>query len=173
MTQDVEAPGAQPLSADHRKYIAGETAVSVIVNSVLSLLFALFASSGVERMPLLGPRGMAIDFVPQCFMITFATTVAVTLLTRKRLRAGKVAVLLRSGAGVLPDAPANAMVRGVLFGLVVAVVVAPLSAIALYGLGLQSLPVASFIAMKVAFGALLALIISPPIIRAALTLPGK
>ena len=155
-------------TAEQRRYVAFETALAVLINSLLSLVFGLALSQGVERVPVRGMHGAAMDFFPQVFMITFATTLVTTLLTRKRIRAGKVAAMRGGRAGLLKDAPRPALVRAVLLALVLALVLAPLSATVLYIGGFDSIPVSVFLVMKVVYGAVLASVIAPPVIRSAM-----
>jgi len=161
---------AARLSAEHRRYIGGETLVAVVINALLSLAFALLTSHGVAVVPLWGVHGMALDFAPQVFMVTFATTLAITLVARARVRSGKAAPLGRERGGLLAWGSRNAFLRAVIFGLTATLILAPISAGALYELGRDSLLSQQFIIMKVVYGALLAAVIAPSIARAALTL---
>jgi hypothetical protein len=151
----------------HRAYLARETAISTGVNSVLSLAFALLASHGRPALPLWGAGGMAVDFMPQLFMMTFATTVAVTLLTRMRLNTGKVA----STGGRPPPLPRNAVLRAILLGGLAVLVLAPLSIGVLALAGVSAAPTGAFILGKVIYGAVVSLLIAPPITLAALASP--
>jgi hypothetical protein len=161
----------QALTPEQRRYIVGETAVSVVINSLLSLGFALGVSHGLRSMPLWGVPGMAFDFIPQVFMITFATTLAVTLATRARLRRNRVSPICRPLAGALGRAPKLALVRALVFSAAAVLVVAPLSIAALRALGITSLAPVSFVAFKVIYGAALAATLAPFIAKAALAHP--
>ncbi len=156
------------LSAEHRKYVTGETVVSTVINTILSVVFAFLAAGGQDRVPLWGGRGMAVDFVPTVFMITLVTTIAVTLITRKRMRAGKVAPLPAGEGGPLAWAPRNAFARGFTYASLAAAVLVPLSIGVLHLLRVDELPLMTFVAFKAVYGAVLSLLITPPIVRAAL-----
>ena len=153
----------------HKAYLVRETTISIVVNSVLSLVFALLVSHGKTVMPLWGASGMAFDFVPQLFMMTFATTLAVTLLTRMRLKTGKVA-----STGVRPPPlPRNALLRAILLGLLAVLVLAPLSIAVLTVLRVTSAPPGAFLLGKVIYGAVVSILIAPPITLAALSQPQR
>jgi hypothetical protein len=159
------------LSPEHARYVAIETIVGVVINSALSLGFTLLALGGRDVAPWWGPGGVAFDFIPQVFMITFATTLATTLLARQRLKAGAVAPLAAPDAGWLARAPANPLLRAVVFGLAVAVVLVPASLMALSASGATEISAPALIVLKVVYGAVLAAAIAPPIVRAALLPP--
>jgi hypothetical protein len=155
----------------HRRYIFRETAVSVAVNSLLSIVFALLATHGKAAVPLWGVRGMAVDFVPQTFMVSLATTIAVTIIARKRIRAGTVSPLPVDKGGPFVRMPRHPLGRALSIASIAAVVLSPLGAGVLDILEVTSLPTRSFVMMKALYGAALALLVSPPIVRAALALP--
>lgn len=161
------------LSPEHARYVAIETLVGVVINSVLSLGFTLLAIGGRGVVPWWGPGGVAFDFIPQVFMITLATTLATTLIARKRLKAGAVAPLTSADAGWLARAPANPFLRAVLFGLAVAIVLVPASLLALSASGSREMSALNLIMLKVVYGAVLAALLTPPIVRAALVPPGE
>jgi hypothetical protein len=75
----------------HSRYLAGETSVSIVINVVISAIF-MFAVFG--RTPLLvlwGPHGLALDFLPQTFMISAMSILVPTLITRRRIGRGAIA----------------------------------------------------------------------------------
>lgn len=61
------------------RHLVLQVAISMVINGGLSLMFGLLVVHGRTGRPLLGPGGIAFDFYPQVFMITFATVFAVTL----------------------------------------------------------------------------------------------
>jgi len=158
------------LSPLHRRYILRESLLSLVINATLSVLFALLVIHGNLAIPLWGLGGMALDFVPQTFMISFATAIAVTLSSRKRLRAGAVKPLTQSEAGPFARLPQNVLVRALLIAATAAIVLSPMSAGALQAFEVTRLPANSFVVMKVLYGALVTLLIGPPVVRAALVL---
>lgn len=159
------------LSAEHRKYITIETIISVVFNTVFSIIFAFIAAQGADRLPLWGPMGMAVDLIPTVFMITLVTTIVVTLLTYKRMAAGKAPRLDRSEGGPLAWAPRNAFLRGFIYAALMAIVLVPLSIGALLALGIDELPFSTFLPFKAVYGGVFAALVTPPIVRAALAAP--
>jgi hypothetical protein len=156
------------MSQVHSRYVTRETAVGVAINTMMSVVFALLAARGRMAVPLWGANGMALDFVPQTFMISFMTALAATLMTRKRLRRGEVPPLQAERAGFLARMPQNALTRALLIALLLTTVMTPLCVGILSLLSVTSLSFHAFIVMKTVYGAALALLAGPPILRAAL-----
>jgi hypothetical protein len=76
------------MGISHRRYIAIETAISIVINVVISGLF-MVAVFGRERfIELWGFHGLAFDFVPQTFMISGMSVLVPTLLARRRISGG-------------------------------------------------------------------------------------
>ena len=159
------------LTIENRKYIARETAISTVINVLLSLVFAAAVARGRTTIPLWGAQGIAVDFIPQTFMMMFAMTLVVTILARKRLRTAQIAPRPTKGGSLSARLPQNAVVRALVVGLVLASVMCPLCAGVLHILGIDGLSAGSFIAMKALYGAVVTLAVAPAIVSAALVLP--
>jgi len=155
-------------SPKQAKYIRIETIISVVFNTVISVIFALVASQGVARVPMWGVTGMAVDFVPTVVMITLVTTIIETLLAGKRVRAGTIEALPPEAGGWLAWAPQNAILRGLVYALLAALVVIPVTVGLLALLGVDGMDTKLFIPFKAIYGAALAALITPHIVRAAL-----
>jgi hypothetical protein len=144
-------------------YIRRETAISIVINTVLSLGFFLLVFGSADAVPVWGVGAYAFDFVPQSFMIALMSTLVPGLLTASRLRAGAVGRL---------DAPSRwpaALVpRAILLAIVSVVVGAGLAALGLLALGADAVPWGPALAAKLVFGAALAAVITPIGLRAAL-----
>lgn len=100
------------------------------------------------------------DFLPQSFMIALMGTLVPGVLTRRKLQAGVVAAL--PGTTRLPR---NLVVRA----LSLAVASAALVVAVTFATQQESLAFAVALTLKVAYGALLAALITPLGLRAALT----
>jgi hypothetical protein len=150
----VTAPGA---------YIRRETAISVVINTVLSLGFFLAAFGSTDPVPVWGIGAYAFDFVPQSFMIALMSTLVPGALTARRLRAGAVGRL-----DTTSRLPVALLPRSILVAVVSLVLGAGLAALALTALGLDAIPWTPALAVKLAFGAALAALITPIALRAAL-----
>ena len=154
----------QALSLTHeRAYVIRQTMVGVAINSSLSFVFAWLVAGARASIPLWGARGMAIDFIPQTIMMMFAMTLAVTLLTRRRIRMGELLPIDHA-----PRLPHNALLRALLVNVLTAAICCPATVAALHIADVRDLPVRSFIAMKVVYGAVVTFIVAPRIVRAAL-----
>jgi hypothetical protein len=156
------------MSQVHSRYITRETGVAVAINTMMSVVFAVLSARGRVAVPLWGESGMALDFVPQTFMISFMTALAATLMTRKRLKRGELPPLPAEHAGLLLRMPQKALVRATLIALLLTVVMVPLCVSILSLLSVTSLSFPMFIVMKVVYGAVLTLLAAPPILQAAL-----
>lgn len=154
----------------HRRYLAVETAISVVLNVLVTAAFAWFPFHDEDSVPLWGPLGIAVDLVPTTFMITLMVSIALTLITRRRVRAGHVpglnpAAMSYPWYGWLPR---QVVWRAVALGMTLTVVLVP-GVIALFVLaGINLLPFDSFFLFKLIYGGLLAILITPVILTAAL-----
>lgn len=145
-------------------YIRRETAVSIAINVALSAAFfvAVFGTGG--EVPVWGVGGYIFDFGPQGFMIGLMATLVPGLLASKARRQGKVGAIAgqsRLPAAVLP----RAVLCGV-FGAACGVAGAGMLLFASGALQLAWLPA---LLAKLAFGAVLALLVTPAGLRAELT----
>ena len=149
----------------HQRYILIETIISAVLNAIVGTLFVFLMFGGMPQIGLWGEAGLAFDLVPTVFMITLMTTIALTLITRSRIAAGKVA-----RAAPVSGLPSNPIVRGLLFAVAAALTIAPVSAAILYAIW----PVTgdwtfnTVLVFKIAYCALLGLLITPTIVRHAL-----
>ncbi|NML05871.1 hypothetical protein [Sphingomonas sp. G-3-2-10] len=128
-----------------------ETAISIAINAVLSVAFALLVFGGRESIDL-AARDVLFDMAPQSFMVAFMGTLVPGLLTRKRLAAGRIAGF---GERVVPGRP---VLRA--FATAVAAAAAGTGLIALVQPDMSvALPV--FVAAKAVYGGVLAAIVTP------------
>ena len=155
---------------ESRKYIARETVIGMVINTLLSCAFAFAVAHGRTTIPLWGAKGIAVDFIPQTFLMMFAVTLAVTLLTRKRLRAGQV-LPMQKGGSVVARLPQNAFLRALTVGLVLAVVLTPLCSGVLHLAGVDGVSARAFITLKAIYGAVVTAFVTPTIVKAAMVPP--
>ncbi len=152
-----EGRHAEGMTAAHSAYIRVETAVSVAINVVLTVVFVFVSFGGRSFVDLDGPAGILRDAIPQNVITVFMSLLVPTWLTRKRCTAGAIAPL-GGGTGLLP---ANGVVRALVLALAVAVVAVPLTWAVL---PMVSPPVWSFrslLAFKAIYSALLAALVTP------------
>jgi hypothetical protein len=151
------AHGTPHLTAAHSTYIRVETAISVVINVVLTVIFVFVSFGGRSFVDLNGPGGILYDSLPQNLITVFMSLLVPTWLTRKRCTAGVIAPL-GGGAGRLP---ANVIVRALVLAIAVAVVAVPLTWAML---PLVSPPVWGFwplLAFKAIYSALIAALVTP------------
>lgn len=156
------------LSQAHRRYIARETAIGAVVNSMISVAFASLALGGRSSIPLWGLGGAAVDFVPQTFFMFLVSTAAVTLITRQRLRGGAVIPLDASDGGALLKGPHSAWLRGLTVACAATVILSPICIALLVLFGADEMSGMTFLFVKVAYAALASVVSGPFIVRAAL-----
>jgi hypothetical protein len=144
-------------------YIRRETLVSMVINTVLSFAFFLGVFGRSGDVPVWGMGAYVFDFVPQSFMIGLMAILVPGALAGKARRAGKVAPW--AGASRLPKA---LVPRAVLVALGSVALGVGGSALVLTLLGAQSLPYTTALTVKLVFGAALALLVTPPGLKAAL-----
>ena len=142
-------------------FLVRETAISVAINAALSAGFCWLVFGGAATVPVWGVTGLVADYVPQAFMIGLMGSLVPGLLTRRARLTGRV--------GTADAGPKGAIVRRAI-GFACASVGAALavSATGFAASGMTTLPFATALAIKVSSGIVLALIVTPRAIRAAL-----
>ncbi len=153
------------LGAEHQSYVRRETLIGCAFNAVLSVVFAFVVFHGVERIPLWGAQGLAVDLVPTVFMITLVGNLIVTFVTRQRVRAGSVAPLAPPARSWLPR---RAVPRMLLLAALTTIVIVPLSVAVLLLLGIDSMQFGNFVVFKIVYGAVVGALTAPLVIRTAL-----
>lgn len=73
------------------QYLFTETAISVVINGVLSTAFVFLIFHGQSRVVAGGRHGIIVDMAPQTFMVTLMACLVPSLLTRRRHATGKLA----------------------------------------------------------------------------------
>jgi hypothetical protein len=144
-------------------YIRRETGVSVAINAMLTLGFFLVAFGIGRPVPVWGMGAYVFDFVPQGFMIGLMASLVPGALAGKALRAGKVSAVAASG-----PLPSGLVLRSLLMAALGAMAGVALSGGLLAALGLAHLPWGAALAVKLVWAVLLAAIVTPAGLRAAL-----
>jgi hypothetical protein len=152
------------MTTQHSRYLTIETAVSGVVNAVLSIIFFLIVFGRAEAIPVAGNPGLVVDALPQTFMVVFMTTLVQTLLTRQRLRKGQLGAL--EGRGV--RLPANLFLRSLVIAVPATIVAGALHALLLPSLTPAIWPFMTALIYKGAYGALVGMAVSRLILPAAL-----
>lgn len=156
-------------SSDVSRYVRAETVASVVINAAVSAAFVWLIFRGMAVIPLWGSRGLAVDLIPTTFMITLMSTIASTLITRGRLRRSQAPQLARADAGSIARAlPRNLLLRALTLALGATLVLVPLTVAGLILFGIESAAYGNVMLFKIGYGAVLALIVTPAIVRRAL-----
>lgn len=144
-------------------YVRRETLVSILINGVLSLVFFLIVFGTATMVPSRGLHGLAVDFIPQSFMIALMSTLVPGALTLRRVRAG---TLPRSS---LPSRlPAKLVPRALLVAVLAVLIGAGIAGTVVWFAAPDTLGWLPALLIKLAYGGLLAAITTPPGLRAAL-----
>lgn len=151
------------MSPVHARYIRTETIVAMVLNAIVGAVFVWLMFGGQSAIGLWGQDGLAFDLLPTVFMITLMTTIALTLITRARMRKGAVPPM--TGASRLPRL---LPLRAVLLAVAAVVAIVPVSVFLLWAIWSGPWSYGAVMAFKVAFSVLLGLLVTPPILRAAL-----
>lgn len=152
----------------HQSFIRAETTVSLIFNTVFCGFFAWFPFRDMETIPLWGGMGMAADLIPTVFMIVFMTSNAETFRVRRAIAANQIEPLPESIYTRL--AFFNHFIsRSFVFGLIASLILIPTTVLVFVIAGIHALPFITFVIYKLVFGACLALLATPIILRVALS----
>lgn len=145
------------MTSPYRRYIATETAVSIVINVLISALFMVLVFGRSNDIELWGGHGLAVDFIPQTFMIAAMSVLVPTLLTRQRIKRG---VLVRS-PGERPPLLANLALRVVVIAVALTVALGAIAVLILDASWTRPLGFWEAFPMKLLYGALVALIATP------------
>jgi len=158
--------------AAHRRYLKVETTIAVAINAVISALFAWGLFRGAAAVPLWGAAGIGLDLVPTVFMITLMMTIALTLITRKRMRAGAIDPLRGIDAPAwLAWLPHNVLLRALALALPLTAILVPASVSVLAAAGASSMGFATFVGFKILYGAAVGALVTPIIVLRVLHEP--
>lgn len=149
-----------------RSVVLRETLISTLPNAVVSAGFVWLVFRGQSVIPLWGMNGLAFDLVPTTFMLTLMTTIALTLLLRKRRRDGAFADQ-RDAAAPLP-LPHNPVLRGAMLGAALLVLFVPVSVLVLGAVWQGDWPFAQVLVFKIAYGVVVGWVATPLVVLAAL-----
>lgn len=147
-----------------RRYIVTETLISMVVNAAFSAAFALLVFGGRSDIDLWGPSGLALDFAPQTFTIALMSVLVPSALVRRRIRSGT----LPPATGEPSRLPRNLLARALLMALLATVSLGGAATVLLAAFWPGPLAFASVLPLKIAYGALVALAVTPLALRAAL-----
>lgn len=151
----------QPIASTN--FIRRETAVSIVVNVALSLFFFLLIFGVSAPATVGGVGGYIFDFVPQGFMIGLMATLVPAMIAKRALRLGKVSPLKGERTH------ARLALRAAAWGLAAAGIGSVIAATTTTALELSKIDWMPALAAKLVFGGLVALVVTPPGLRIALS----
>jgi len=158
-----------PVTAE--QYIKRETLLGCAINAVIALFFAALLFHSTPSIPLWGAKGIAVDLIPTVFMLTLFGSLAISLITRQRLRRGHVgqqrAEAASSWIGAL--ASLNVLLRTFIVAVLMTFSVVPLTCLVLMTLAIDALPFWPFVAFKMVYAAAIGALSAPWILKAALS----
>jgi hypothetical protein len=148
----------------HARYMRNETLIAMLINSLFSAAFMFIVFGGREEIALWGANGVALDFVPQTFVITMMTVVVATLLTRKRVRSEAVP----ADAAAPSALPRNVVLRAGLLALIATAMFGGVATAILAIAWSGPYAFAPMLVFKIAYGAMVAAVMATIALRAAL-----
>ncbi|MCO5794862.1 MAG: hypothetical protein HEQ21_18765 [Blastomonas sp.] len=144
---------------DRRAYLRKQTIISIVITMAISAGFFLLVFGRTDPIAVWGPDNLALDFLPQSGAASFMAALMPALQTRSAI-----------AKGTLPGTPPS--VESIVLRAVMLAVLALALGGGVIGLltlsGIAVFPWTTAFAIKVAYGALLGLIITPPAVRAVL-----
>ena len=155
------AATATAMTRDQNGYVRRETLVAVAINAALSAIFCFIVFGGSAAIAI---ADLVADAVPQSFMIALMTTIVPTLITRRRLRAGTIAPLALAESRL----PSNLALRALLVAMLAAAAGLASHWLLLAAFGPVEWPFGTVLTLKIAYGAALAAICAPWLLRRAL-----
>ncbi|MFN3820541.1 hypothetical protein [Blastomonas sp.] len=145
---------------DPAAYVRKQTLISILITMAISAGFFLAVFGQTNPIAVWAPDNLALDFLPQSGAASFMAALMPALQTRAAMTKGKL-------PGTAPTVR-SIVVRAILLALaalgLAAVVIGALTLS-----GVASFAWGTAFAIKVAYGALLGLLITPPAVRAVLT----
>lgn len=152
------------MDSEHRKYLARETLASAVINALLSaavcwLVFGRGGAGSVDE-----AKVLAMDFLPQAFVLSVMSVLVPGLVTRRRLKLGLVA----PWQGPSPALPRNLVLRAVVIALAATVLGGGAALLVTLAVWQGPLSIGAVYGIKVLFGVLLSIPVTRIGLRAAL-----
>jgi hypothetical protein len=156
------------LLPEHRRHLLKEGLIGVVVAIIFNAPFVFLIFASQEHIERWGPHGFAFDFLPQTFMTVLFTAIALTTLTRRRVRTGKIASCDTSLSRHLPR---HVLARSVLIAALATCVLAGTAIGMTLLLWHGPLSFAKVLPLKLAYAGVIGLVVPPIVILAALGEP--
>jgi hypothetical protein len=150
------------MTRSQRRYLVVETAIGMLINTLISIGFVYLIFGGTERV---ATAALIPDAVPQSFMIALMSTIVPTLLTRKRLREGVVTPL----DGQIPKLLKALPVRALLIAFSATIIGFAIHSLLLGNFSTTEISFEMTLIFKAIYGAILAAIVIPMTLCLALS----
>jgi hypothetical protein len=153
-------------AAVHRRYIALETVISMIINIAFSALFFFLVFARSDHIDLWGKHGFALDYFPQTFMIALMSIIVPTIFTRKRVNGGRLA---RRGSAFGARLPRSVILRAILLACAACVTLGAVAVWITASFWSGEPAHSNLLLLKLAYGAVVAAVLTPVGLVAALS----
>jgi hypothetical protein len=165
------------LTSEHRRWLLlNALVITAFVNAALNGLIAWGSAAKEDSIhlwaaPLVGGPSTITDTVGTFFILPLVTTLLITTVIWHELKTGGLAPLRRSAEGgwLIGRLPKTRLRRGIYFGALCVVLLAPVAVVLLVAIDFGDISVGSFVLYKVIFGVALGAIVTPVIAIAALS----
>jgi hypothetical protein len=144
---------------DPRTFVRKQTLVSVVISMAISAVFFVLVFHGIDTVAVWSPDNLALDFLPQSGLASFMAALMPALQARSAIAKGQL-------PGDLPSVRSIAVRALLLAGMALLLAGAIMALLKISGIA--AFPYNTAFAIKVAYGAFLGLIITPPALRAVL-----
>jgi hypothetical protein len=144
------------MPTSQQNYLFTESAIGSAISLALSILFVFVIFDLEQAVPIFGINGLIFDALPQSVAIAFMATLMPTLLTRRRLKTGKINVI----DGRVSRLPHNVFLRSLMVAIVVTISAIILHFVVFGLTGLNSLSFTSVLIYKASYGALLGAVVA-------------
>jgi hypothetical protein len=157
------------MTREHRQYVLGQTVIGAGINLLLNAAIGYLAYRSLARLPMSGSPSITGDLMVTAFLLPVLVCLIVTPLVRADARKGKVPP---ARGGSLPRLlPRILLLRAVVLGLAGAATIGAVTVWTLDRLGVRGMDFVPFVAVKAAFGAVLAAVVTPVVAWRALMDP--
>lgn len=163
------------MTDDSKSHLVHEVLVGGVSNTVFNGLIAWLMLKNGPPMVWSGPHSFAVDIAATALLLPLIVALIVIPLQRKKLRAGKLQPI-----DLGPDSPVQALAdrfpastprSALMFGLLGLVVIAPITLLGFYLLGVQQVEPLHYALFKGVWAGLMAAVLVVPMVLCALRAP--
>ena len=164
---------AQRLTPAHRRFLIRDAVlIAALANAGLNALIAWLSTVGEDEVPLaavplIDRPSVIVDTVGTFFVLTFLTTLVVTTVIWKEMRAGHLTRLPLAPGSFADRLPATRLRRATRLGLLCMLTLGPPAVVVLLLLDYGDISVSEFVIYKAIFGVLLGALVTPLIAMVA------